>query len=113
MTRVVDFHTHPYLTHDLAPATVEFINRISPAAKEHGQRLGDPVYAAERLAEQGVARAVLLAEHCPRTSGNVRTETVIEWSRRTDGFFLPFACVDPNTDAAPADLLRSYLDSAD
>ncbi len=113
MTRVIDFHTHPYLTHDLAPATVAFIDRISPAVREYGQRLADPVFARERLEEQGVVRAVLLAEHCPRTSGNVRTETVIEWSRRTSGFFIPFASVDPNTDEAPADLLKQYLDSAD
>lgn len=113
MTRVIDFHTHPYLTHDLAPATVAFIDRISPAVREHGQRLADPVFAKERLEAQGVLRAVLLAEHCPRTSGNVRTETVIEWSRRTDGFFLPFASVDPNTDDAPADLLKAYLDTAE
>lgn len=112
MTPVFDFHTHPYLPDALAPATVAFIRRISPAVREHGERLSDPVYAADRLREQGVTRAVLLAEHCPRTSGNVRTETVIDWWRRTDGFFLPFASVDPNSDPDPAALLRRYLDSA-
>lgn len=110
MMAVIDFHTHPFRPRDLAPATVKFIRRISPAVREHGERLEDPLYAAERLAEQGVERAVLLAEHCPRTSGNVRTETVIELSRRSDGFFLPFASIDPLTDGDPANLLRHYLD---
>lgn len=110
MARIIDFHTHPYRTEDLAPATVAFIRRISPAVREHGDRLADPLYAAERLAEQGVERAVMLAEHCPRTSGNVRTETVIELCRRSNGFFVPFASVDPLTDADPAGLLRHYLD---
>lgn len=107
---VIDFHTHPYRPRDLAPATVTFIRRISPAVREHGERLMDPLYAAERLTEQGVERAVLLAEHCSRTSGNVRTETVIELSRRSEGFFLPFASIDPLTDEDPANLLRHYLD---
>lgn len=107
---VIDFHTHPFRPQDLAAATVTFIRRISPAVREHGERLADPRYAAERLAEQGVERAVLLAEHCPRTSGNVRTETVIELSRRSEGFFLPFASIDPLTDDDPANLLRHYLD---
>jgi predicted TIM-barrel fold metal-dependent hydrolase len=111
MPPLLDFHTHPYLPADLAPATVAFIRRISPAVQEHGERLSDPVYAADRLREQGVSRAVLLAEHCPRTSGNVRTETVLEWWRRSDGFFLPFASVDPNSDDDPAGLLRRYLDA--
>lgn len=107
---VIDFHTHPFRPQDLAPPTVAFIRRISPAVREHGERLADPLYAAERLAEQGVERAVMLAEHCPRTSGNVRTETVIELCRRSDGFFLPFASIDPVTDTDPVDLLRRYLD---
>lgn len=107
---VIDFHTHPFRPRDLAPETVTFIRRISPAVREHGDRLADPLYAAERLAEQGVERAVLLAEHCPRTSGNVRTETVIELSRRSEDFFLPFASIDPLTDDDPANLLRHYLD---
>ena len=29
--RLIDFHTHPYLPHDLAPGTWSFIQRISPA----------------------------------------------------------------------------------
>lgn len=109
---VIDFHTHPYLARDLAPATVSFIRRISPAVREHGDKLADPLFAAERLADQGVARAVLLAEHCPQTSGNVRTETVVDFARRSDGFFLPFASVDPNTDDDAPALLRRYLDEA-
>jgi predicted TIM-barrel fold metal-dependent hydrolase len=111
MTDIIDFHTHPYLTRDLAPETVAFIQRISPAVRQHGEQLADPHFAADRLAEQGVRHAVLLAEHCPRTSGNVRTETVLELCRETNGFFLPFASVDPNTDADPAALLLRYLDS--
>jgi predicted TIM-barrel fold metal-dependent hydrolase len=113
MTRIIDFHTHPWRPLDLAPATVAFITRISPAVREHGDRLADPVYAADRLREQGVTRAVLLAEHCPRTSGNVRTETVIDLCRHSDGFFVPFASVDPNSDPEPAALLRRYLEEGD
>ena len=107
---MIDFHTHPWRPHDLAPATVEFIRRISPAVRQWGDALEDARFAADRLREQGVERAVLLAEHCPASSGNVRTETVLRLCRESDEFFLPFASVDPNTDPNPAELLRSYID---
>ena len=106
--RVIDFHTHPYRPQDLAPGTRDFVTRISPAIHTHGDALADPEYFADVLRSDGVDHAVLLAEHCPATSGNVRTETVLALAARVPDFFLPFASVDPNTDAAPADLLRHY-----
>jgi predicted TIM-barrel fold metal-dependent hydrolase len=109
--RVLDFHTHPWRTDDLAEHTVAFIRRISPAVREHGDRLRDPRYAADVLRDQGIEHAVMLAEHCPRTSGNVRTETVLELCRASGGFFLPFASIDPNTDADPAVMMRRYVDA--
>jgi hypothetical protein len=108
-SRLIDFHTHPWLPEDLAPATRAFIERISPAVAEHGDRLRDPAFAAGILRAQGVEHAVVLAEHCPRTSGNVRTESVLEFCRGSDGFFLPFASIDPNTDPEPAALLDRYI----
>ena len=109
--RVIDFHTHPYRPEDLAPATREFVRRVSPAVREHGERLRDPEYAADVLRAQGVEHAVVLPEHCPRTSGNVRTESVLELCRASAGFFLPFASVDPNTDPDPAGLLNRYIEA--
>src|SRR5512143_2928931 len=106
---VIDFHTHPWRPTDLAPATRDFIRSISPAVRAHGDRLGDARFAAALLREQGVDHAVLLPEHCPATSGNVRTETVLRMADESDGFFLPFACVDPCTDEDPPRLLDGYL----
>jgi predicted TIM-barrel fold metal-dependent hydrolase len=108
--RVIDFHTHPYRPGDVAPATRDFIREISPSVREHGDRLADPRFVAELLRAEGVERAVVLPEHCPATSGNVRTETVLAICREAPDFFLPFACVDPNTDPDPAALLRRYHD---
>jgi len=110
--RVIDFHTHPWRPQDFTPANREYIERISPAVREHGDRLSDVRFAAELLRAEGVEHAVMLPEHCPATSGMVRTETVIELCAESDGFFLPFACVNPNTDPAPARLLQSWLASA-
>jgi len=106
---IIDFHTHPWLPEHLADGTVAFIRRISRGLAEHGERLREPGYAADVLRQQGVERAVLLPEHCPRSSGNVRTETVIEFCRAAGGFFLPFASVDPNTDTDPPGMLRRYV----
>ncbi len=106
---IIDFHTHPWRPEDFAPGTRAFVEGVSRALREHGDRLRDPRYAADVLRAQGIERAVMLAEHCPRSSGNVRTETVLELCRASDGFFLPFASVDPNTDPDPAGLLREYI----
>jgi len=109
--RIIDFHTHPWMPDDLAPATRAFIARISPSVAEHGDRLRDPAFAADLLRAQGIEHAVVLAEHCPRTSGDVRTESVLEFCRGSGGFYLPFASVDPNTDPAPSALLDRYIDA--
>ena len=107
---ILDFHTHPWRPTDLAPATVAFIRRISPAVQRWGDDLADVRFAADRLRDDDVEHAVLLAEHCPNSSGNVRTETVLRLCEESGGFFLPFGSVDPNTDAEPASLLRDYID---
>ena len=109
--RVIDFHTHPYKPADLNPATREFISEISPAVQQHGERLADVNYIADLLRSDGVVHAVVLPEHCPETSGNVRTESVLELCAQSQGFFLPFASVHPLLDPEPAALLQSYVDS--
>jgi uncharacterized protein len=106
---VVDFHTHPWLPQHLDPATEAFIRRISPAVAEHGDRLGDPIVAGRILRGQGVIRAVVLPEHCPETSGNVRTETVLEFCAADPDLYIPFASVHPDLDRDPERLLRRYL----
>lgn len=106
---VVDFHTHPWLPRHLNAPTEAFIRGISPAVAEHGERLSDPAYAAGVLRGEGVRRAVVLPEHCAATSGDVRTETVLEFCAAEPSFYLPFASVNPNLDRDPAGLLRGYL----
>ena len=108
--RLIDFHTHPYRPADLNPGTREFINGVSPAVREHGDRLADPRYFASILQRDGVQHAVVLPEHCPETSGNVRTETVLDICAQVPEFFIPFASVHPLLDADPADLLASYVE---
>jgi uncharacterized protein len=106
---VIDFHTHPWLPHHLNRPTEAFIREISPAVAEHGDRLSDPRYAADILRRDGVVRAVVLPEHCAETSGDVRTETVLEFCDAEPSFYIPFASVNPNLDPAPAALVRAYL----
>jgi uncharacterized protein len=108
---VIDFHTHPWLPDRLNPTTEAFIRRISPAVAAHGERLSDPVYAAHVLRGQGVLRAVVLPEHCAATSGDVRTEMVLEFCAVEPSFYLPFASVNPNLDRDPAGLVRRYLEA--
>ncbi|HUF11920.1 MAG TPA: amidohydrolase family protein [Longimicrobiales bacterium] len=105
----IDFHTHPYRPEDLAPGSRDFVLRTSVAIREHGERLRDPRVVADLLREGGVRHAVVLPEHCPRTSGNVRTETVLEICAAAPDVLIPFASVDPNSDVEPASLLRRYI----
>lgn len=106
---LIDFHTHPWLPADLNRPTVDFIRSISPAVAEHGERLSDPAYAADVLRAQGVDRAVVLPEHCPETSGNVRTETVLAHCAARPEFYIPFASLHPVLDDDPVDLLHRYI----
>ena len=107
--RLIDFHTHPFLPEQLAPGTWEFIQDISPTVAEHGDRLRDPHYVATLLRADGVERAVVLAEHCPQSSGSVRTESVLALCAQEPDFFLPFASVDVITDPDAPELLQSYV----
>lgn len=107
---ILDFHTHPWLPRHLNDATESFIRDTSPAVAQHGDRLEDPAFAADVLRAEGVARAVVLPEHCPETSGNVRTETVLSFCAAVPDFYIPFASINPNLDADPANLLRRYID---
>src|SRR5688500_6762926 len=108
--RLIDFHTHPYRPDDLNPGTREFVNKVSPAVRRLGDQLADPRFFAEVLKRDGVQHAVVLPEHCPETSGNVRTETVLDICAQVPDFFIPFASVHPLLDADPADLLAGYVD---
>ena len=108
--RVIDFHTHPYMPEFLAPGTREFVHGVSGGLREHGDKLADARYFANALREQGIERAVVLPEHCPATSGNVRTDSVLEWCAAAPDMLMPFASVDPNTDENPADLLATYIE---
>jgi uncharacterized protein len=107
--RIIDFHTHPYMPDALAGGTREFVHGVSSALREHGDQLRSARYFADALKSQGVERAVVLPEHCPATSGNVRTDAVIEWCAQAPDVLMPFASVDPNTDEDPARLLESYI----
>jgi len=107
---VIDFHTHPWLPRSLNPPTEAFIREISPAVAQHRERLRDPAFAADVLRAEGVDRAVVLPEHCPETSGNVRTEQVLAYCAAAPDLFLPFASVHPRLDPDPADRLRRYID---
>lgn len=107
---ILDFHTHPWRPDLLNPATAAFIREISPAVAEHGDRLEDPAFAADVLRAEGVTRAVVLPEHCPATSGSVRTETVLALCAVVPDFWIPFASIHPDLDDRPAELLRRYID---
>lgn len=107
--RLIDFHTHPYRPQDLNPGTWQFIQGVSPAVREHGDKLADVHYFADLLRADGVQHAVVLPEHCPESSGNVRTETVLDICAQEPGFFIPFASVHPLLDSDPADLLTDYV----
>lgn len=107
--RVIDFHTHPYMPDALAPATRAFVHEVSQAVRAHGDQLRSARYFADQLKAQGVTHAVVLPEHCPATSGNVRTDDVLAWCAQAADTLLPFASVDPNSDDAPAELLAQYI----
>jgi len=105
-TPVVDFHTHlaPYET--IQPALVEWMYSVVGEDLERRQALSSTPEGAERiLDESGVARAVVLADYHPLTTGITPNERVAEYCAASERL-IPFACINPHLHPNPAAELR-------
>jgi len=106
---VLDIHVHVCKRYDWQPAVREYIDRLNPDF----YRLFPEVVTGEglisHLDEQGVDRAVILAEHSPRATGIVTNDFVSELCKASERL-IPFAAIDPEEDVDPAAETERSLD---
>src|SRR5205814_3538310 len=82
---IVDFHTHLLRWEDYVPDMRDFIVRVNPGYLEQfGDRHPTPREFGDHFRAAGVDRVVVLAEHAPATTGNLRSEYVAEFCAGDD-----------------------------
>jgi uncharacterized protein len=107
---IVDFHTHLLKWDDYVPDMRDFLGRVNP---DYLERFGDRHPTAREFADvfrsAGVDRVVVLAEHAPATTGNLRSEYVAEFCVG-DPALIPACCINPNVDWRPREAFIRYVD---
>jgi uncharacterized protein len=109
---VIDFHTHVLRPDAYLPEVLDLLERSNPAYRTRwagGAGFPSPAEMAADLRDQGVAHAVVLAEHAAATSGDLRSEWVAEYCSGEHAL-IPACCVNPNADPHPRGRLAHYLD---
>lgn len=107
---VVDFHVHVLRPAAYLPEVLDLLDRVNPGYRERWEDGHPrPHELVAELREQGVGRAVVLAEHAPAASGDLRSEWVAEYCDGHDELIA--ACsINPNVDPRPRELLARYVD---
>jgi len=106
--RIIDFHVHIGLkehwhawVHDYQKATgSEFYERY--------EELTDPDRFALYLESRDIAKAVILPEISPVTTGIVSNEYVFDFCRGRD-IFVPFCTINPSLTRRPAEEFLKYI----
>jgi predicted TIM-barrel fold metal-dependent hydrolase len=106
--QIIDFHIHIGLkehwhgwVHDFQKASdSEFYKRYD--------ELIDPKNFARYLEDNHIAKAVILPDLCPITTGNVPNEYVLEFCRGKD-IFVPFCTVNPSLTTHPGLEAKKFI----
>jgi hypothetical protein len=107
---IVDFHAHLLRWDDYVPDMREFIGRVNPDyLARYGDRHPTPTEFADVFRDAGVDRVVVLAEHAPATTGNLRSEYVAEFCAG-DAALIPACCCNPNVDWRPREAFLRHVD---
>lgn len=110
---VLDMHTHLIRPGAYVPEVVDFIHAQNPGYLD---RFGGAAPTATQfisdLRDQGVDRAVVLAEHASAAPGRLPGETVAEFCAGHDEL-IAGCSVNPNEDYDPAALFEHYIRDLD
>jgi len=107
---IVDFHTHLLRWDDYVPDMRDFIGRVNPGYLEaYGDRHPTAREFGDHFRAAGVDRVVVLAEHAPAVTGNLRSEYVAEFCAG-DEALVPACCINPNVDWRPRESFLRYVD---
>jgi predicted TIM-barrel fold metal-dependent hydrolase len=107
---IIDFHTHLIDWGCYVPDMRDFVARINPGyVAAYPDRHPTPREFADGFRAAGVERIVVLAEHAPATTGNLRSEYVAEFCAG-DPALIPACCINPNVDWRPRQTFARYVD---
>lgn len=108
----IDFHIHLGNLHYLQCPVMVQLKEEAPAFYERrkAEMTDEPRELENFLRSQGVERAVVIPELHPLNDFNVPTEMVAEYCRGSQ-VLIPFANINPHTEADPVKKLKSYLNA--
>ncbi len=106
---IVDFHLHGAKINMWTPWVHEYMKQINPALYKSFDKNMTPEKLLALMDNQGVDYAVVLAEIAPLTTGLVKNEFIIDFCEKRNRL-IPFACLDPVTDADPPKTLSRLVE---
>ncbi|MFQ5692799.1 MAG: amidohydrolase, partial [Nitrospinota bacterium] len=106
---VVDFHTHMAWMEGCRPGYLAFMeSMVGEPIRAFMERYRSPDAFLGVMDENGVERAVVLAEYSPATTGIGSHEQLLEYCAASPRL-IPFANVNPYLSPRPARLLEDLL----
>jgi len=106
--KVIDFHVHVFKKEDWNEEQYRILSDIGGKEQiENIEKIMEPDKFSEFLGDNGVSKAVILAESSPAVVGMIRNEYVIDFSNKS-GVLIPFCSINPNFDFDPVGKL-GYL----
>ncbi len=106
---IIDFHVHIGKKEHWHPWVNELFEKANPELYENFDEVMNPEGLEDYMNKQGVDYAVILAEHSPITTGVV-SNAFVESFCKGNKKFIPFASVDPRTDAQSAASLKRLVE---
>lgn len=107
--RIIDFHTHVIPPSAYLAEVVELVRRLNPGYTDRfAEGYPTPAEFVADLQAQGVARAVVLAEHARAASGHLSSEWVHEYCQDFPQL-VPACSINPNTDPDARALFQHYV----
>ncbi len=110
MEGVIDFHIHLGATRYKENPFILQLKETNPKLYEKTIKdfTDEPVALEKFLKGHGVDQAVVLPEHHPFNNFEMTTEMVVEYCKNSRAL-IPFAHLNPNTDANPVEKLKYYV----
>ncbi len=110
MEGVIDFHIHLCSMHYLKCPVMLQLKEENPDFYEKRKQdmTDDPEALVSLLKKQGVDYAIMLPELHPFNNYDVTTEMVVEYCKNSRAL-IPFAHINPNTEANPLDKVKYYI----
>ena len=100
-SKLIDFHVHVGRQEDWHPWVNDFLRKENPTLfqGDNFNRTMTPEGLDNLLEQNGIRKAVILAEYSPLTTGVVTNEYVHEFCKGRERF-IPFASLDPTGETA-------------